>query len=131
MKLEAWLPAHVFFALLKGIIVDVPFANFFLTQVLGRQRASCYSFLDELATLDRDLYKSLTYIKVSWHCQLLCVFDEGKECLPISLSIAQHYEGDVSDLELTFSYDEDCLGQIVVHDLVPGGRYITVNNDLK
>ncbi|VDM23928.1 unnamed protein product [Hydatigera taeniaeformis] len=55
--------------------------------------------------MDRDLYKSLTYIK--------------------------HYEGDVSDLELTFSYDEDCLGQIVVHDLVPGGRYITVNNDLK
>ncbi|CDS36029.1 ubiquitin protein ligase [Echinococcus multilocularis] len=92
-------------AIYEGIIVDVPFANFFLTQVLGRQRASCYSFLDELATLDRDLYKSLTYIK--------------------------HYEGDVSDLELTFSYDEDCLGQIVVHDLVPGGRYITVNNDLK
>ncbi len=45
--------------------MDVPFANFFLTQVLGRQRASCYSFLDELATLDRELYKSLTYIKVS------------------------------------------------------------------
>lgn len=44
--------------------MDVPFANFFLTQVLGRQRASCYSFLDELATLDRDLCKSLTYIKV-------------------------------------------------------------------
>ncbi|KAM3177719.1 hypothetical protein ACTXT7_003990 [Hymenolepis weldensis] len=92
-------------AVYEGIIVDVPFANFFLTQVLGRQRASCYSFLDELATLDRDLYKSLTYIK--------------------------HYEGDVSELELTFSYDEDCLGQIIVHDLVPGGRYITVNNDLK
>uniref|UniRef100_A0A0R3W4Q5 HECT-type E3 ubiquitin transferase n=1 Tax=Taenia asiatica TaxID=60517 RepID=A0A0R3W4Q5_TAEAS len=92
-------------AVYEGIIVDVPFANFFLTQVLGRQRASCYSFLDELATLDRDLYKSLTYIK--------------------------HYEGDVSDLELTFSYDEDCLGRMVVHDLVPGGRYITVNNDLK
>ncbi|VDL61291.1 unnamed protein product [Hymenolepis diminuta] len=92
-------------AVYEGIIVDVPFANFFLTQVLGRQRASCYSFLDELATLDRDLYKSLTYIK--------------------------HYDGDVSELELTFSYDEDCLGQIIVHDLVPGGRYITVNNDLK
>uniref|UniRef100_A0A0X3PWY0 HECT-type E3 ubiquitin transferase n=1 Tax=Schistocephalus solidus TaxID=70667 RepID=A0A0X3PWY0_SCHSO len=92
-------------AVYEGIIVDVPFANFFLTQILGRQRASCYSFLDELATFDRDLYKSLTYVK--------------------------HYEGDVSDLELTFSYDEDCLGQIVVHDLVPGGRYITVTNDLK
>uniref|UniRef100_A0A5K3F543 HECT-type E3 ubiquitin transferase n=1 Tax=Mesocestoides corti TaxID=53468 RepID=A0A5K3F543_MESCO len=52
-------------AVYEGIIVDVPFANFFLTQVLGRQRASCYSFLDELSTLDRDLYKSLTYIKVS------------------------------------------------------------------
>ena len=95
----------ILFFFLQSIIVDVPFANFFLTQVLGRQRASCYNFLDELATLDRELYKSLTYIK--------------------------HYDGDVSDLELTFSYDEDCLGQIIVHDLVPGGRYITVNNDLK
>uniref|UniRef100_A0A183B4E9 HECT-type E3 ubiquitin transferase n=1 Tax=Echinostoma caproni TaxID=27848 RepID=A0A183B4E9_9TREM len=58
-----------------------------------------------LATLDRELYKSLSYIK--------------------------HYDGDVADLEFTYSYAEDCLGQVVVHDLCPGGRYITVTNDLK
>ncbi|CAL8096106.1 unnamed protein product [Calicophoron daubneyi] len=92
-------------AVYEGIVVDVPFANFFLTQLLGREKAGCYSFLDELATLDRELYKSLSYIK--------------------------HYDGDVADLEFTYSYAEDCLGQMVVHDLCPGGRYITVTNDLK
>ncbi|TGZ73457.1 hypothetical protein CRM22_001505 [Opisthorchis felineus] len=92
-------------AIYEGIVVDVPFANFFLTQLLGREKAGCYSFLDELATLDKELYKSLSYIK--------------------------HYDGDVADLEFTYSYAEDSLGQMVVHDLCPGGRYITVTNDLK
>ncbi|KAL3320844.1 Ubiquitin-protein ligase E3B [Cichlidogyrus casuarinus] len=92
-------------AIYEGILVDVPFATFFLTQLLGREKTGCYSFLDELATLDRELYKGLTQIK--------------------------HYEGDVSDLALTFSYNEDKLGLIEVHDLCPGGRYIPVTNDLK
>ncbi|KAF8569129.1 hypothetical protein P879_05348 [Paragonimus westermani] len=92
-------------AVYEGIVVDVPFANFFLTQLLGREKTGCYSFLDELATLDKELYKSLSYIK--------------------------HYDGDVADLEFTYSYAEDCLGQVVIHDLCPGGRYITVTDDLK
>ncbi|CAH8853419.1 unnamed protein product [Trichobilharzia szidati] len=92
-------------AIYESIVVDVPFANFFLTQLLGREKAGCYSFLDELATLDRELYKSLSYIK--------------------------HYDGDVSDLEFTYSYAEDCLGQVIIHDLCPGGRQISVTNDVK
>ncbi|KAH8871514.1 Ubiquitin-protein ligase E3B [Schistosoma japonicum] len=92
-------------AIYECIVVDVPFANFFLTQLLGREKAGCYSFLDELATLDRELYKSLSYIK--------------------------HYDGDVSDLEFTYSYAEDCLGQVIIHDLCPGGRQISVTNDVK
>ncbi|CAH8515939.1 unnamed protein product [Schistosoma turkestanicum] len=92
-------------AIYECIVVDVPFANFFLTQLLGREKAGCYSFLDELATLDRELYKSLSYIK--------------------------HYDGDVSDLEFTYSYAEDCLGQMIIHDLCPGGRQISVTNDVK
>lgn len=43
----------------------------------------------------------------------------------------QHYEGDVSDLDLTFSYDEDYLGEIITHELRPGGKSIPVTNDNK
>ena len=43
----------------------------------------------------------------------------------------QHYEGDISDLDLTFSYDEDVMGRIVTHELIPGGKAIPVTNDNK
>ena len=90
-------------AVYEGIVVDVPFAPFFLSQMLDRQKAATYSFIDELASLDELLYKNLTYVK--------------------------HYDGDIRDLELTFSYDEDFLGQIVTHDLIEGGRAIAVTNE--
>ena len=64
-----------------------------------------YSALDELPSLDPDLYRSLSYIK--------------------------RYEGDVSDLSLTFSVDDDLMGQLVTHELRPGGKAIPVNNDNK
>lgn len=92
-------------AVYEGIVVDVPFAPFFLTQILGHLQSATYSSLDELPSLDSDLAKSLSYIK--------------------------HYDGDVSDLELTFSCDEDILGQIVTHELVPGGKAIQVTNENK
>ena len=43
----------------------------------------------------------------------------------------QHYEGDLRDLELTFSIDEDVMGQLVTHDLVPGGRVVPVTDGNK
>uniref|UniRef100_A0A0P4WEM7 Ubiquitin-protein ligase E3B n=1 Tax=Scylla olivacea TaxID=85551 RepID=A0A0P4WEM7_SCYOL len=92
-------------AVYESIVVDCPFASFFLSQVLGEQQSSLYSSIDELPSLDPELYKSLTYIK--------------------------HYEGDVSDLDLTFSYDEDYLGEIITHELRPGGKSIPVTNDNK
>lgn len=90
-------------AVYEGIIVEVPFAPFFLTQILGHSSSSTYSSLDELPSLDPDLAKNLTYIK--------------------------HYEGDVGDLDLTFCYDEDIMGKLETHELVPGGKAIPVNND--
>ena len=48
----------------QGIVVEVPFAPFFLTQMLGHQQSATYSSLDELPSLDADLAKSLSYIKV-------------------------------------------------------------------
>ncbi|KAK3084530.1 hypothetical protein FSP39_014813 [Pinctada imbricata] len=92
-------------AVYEGIVVEVPFAPFFLTQILGHPQSSTYSSLDELPSLDPELAKSLSYIK--------------------------HYDGDISDLELTFSCDEDCMGRLETHELVPGGKAIPVTNDNK
>lgn len=38
-------------------------------------------------------------------------------------------QGDVSDLDLTFSVDEDVMGKIIFHELVPGGRLQPVTNE--
>uniref|UniRef100_A0A8D8W1E3 Ubiquitin-protein ligase E3B n=1 Tax=Cacopsylla melanoneura TaxID=428564 RepID=A0A8D8W1E3_9HEMI len=92
-------------AVYEGIVVDVPFASFFLSQVLGVTQQALYSCMDELPSLDTDLYRSLTYIK--------------------------HYPGDVTDLDLTFSVDEDVMGRLVTHELTPGGKVIPVTNQNK
>ncbi|XP_074641839.1 ubiquitin-protein ligase E3B-like [Tubulanus polymorphus] len=92
-------------AVYEGIVVDVPFASFFLSHILGHQHNSTYSSIDELPSLDPDLYKSLSYIK--------------------------HYDGDLADLDLTFSYDEDVMGKIVTHELVPGRKGVSVTNENK
>ncbi|XP_033230447.1 ubiquitin-protein ligase E3B isoform X2 [Belonocnema kinseyi] len=89
-------------AVYEGIVVDVPFASFFVSQFSGQTGGALYSSLDELASLDRDLYRSLTLVK--------------------------HYKGDVQQLELTFSLDEDVMGKLVTHELVPGGRAEPVTN---
>jgi len=89
-------------AVYEGIVVDVPFASFFLTQVLGHDHSALYSYLDEMPSSDPELHKNLTYVK--------------------------HYEGDVEDLGLTFSFDQDIMGKIVTHELIPGGRSINVTN---
>lgn len=89
-------------AVYEGIVVDVPFAPFFLSQVLGKDHSSLYSYIDELPSLDQELYKNLTFIK--------------------------HLKDDVSDLDLTFAYDQDMMGKVITHELVPGGRAITVTN---
>ncbi|XP_028680404.1 ubiquitin-protein ligase E3B [Erpetoichthys calabaricus] len=92
-------------AIYEGIVVDVPFASFFLSQVLGHHHSTFYSSIDELPSLDSEFYKNLTSIK--------------------------RYDGDVSDLGLTLSYDEDVMGQLVCHELIPGGKTIPVTNENK
>uniref|UniRef100_A0A8C1S9P9 Ubiquitin-protein ligase E3B n=1 Tax=Cyprinus carpio TaxID=7962 RepID=A0A8C1S9P9_CYPCA len=52
-------------AMYEGIVVDVPFASFFLSQVLGHHHSTFYSSIDELPSLDSEFYKNLTSIKVS------------------------------------------------------------------
>ncbi|KAG7274688.1 hypothetical protein CRUP_021129 [Coryphaenoides rupestris] len=92
-------------AMYEGIVVDVPFASFFLSQVLGHHHSSFYSSIDELPSLDSEFYKNLTSIK--------------------------RYDGDVGDLGLTLSYDEDVMGQLVCHELIPGGKTMPVINENK
>lgn len=46
-------------ALYEGILLDYSFSHVFVLKLLGR-----YSFLDELSTLDPELYRNLMYVKV-------------------------------------------------------------------
>ncbi|CAG0879428.1 unnamed protein product [Cyprideis torosa] len=88
-----------------GILVDVHFATFFLSQIVSSQTSATYSCIDELPSLDPELCKNLTFIK--------------------------HYDGDTSDLGLSFCFDEESMGQIVSHELIPGGRTIPVTDQNK
>lgn len=56
-------------ALYEGILLDYSFSHVFVQKLLGR-----YSFLDELSTLDPELYRNLMYVKVNLHVPLfVCV----------------------------------------------------------
>uniref|UniRef100_A0A8R1TY48 Ubiquitin-protein ligase E3B n=1 Tax=Onchocerca volvulus TaxID=6282 RepID=A0A8R1TY48_ONCVO len=89
-------------AVYEGIVTEVHLAPVLLATVLDRKLCA----FDELSQLDPDLYKNLTYVK--------------------------HYsDSDVADLSLTFSIDEDVLGQVRTVDLVPGGHAMHVTNENK
>ena len=90
-------------AIYEGHVIDVEFAPFFLRQIIGFQSTN-YSFLDDLATLDKELYKNLKSIK---------------------------HEDYVPDLELTFTHSELHLGKLVTNELVPSGNHIKVTNENK
>ncbi|KAF7312618.1 HECT-domain-containing protein [Mycena indigotica] len=63
-------------AMYEGILVDIAFAGFFLAKWLGKQ-----SFLDDLASLDPELYNGLLFLK--------------------------HYSGNPEDLSLNFTVATD------------------------
>ena len=55
--------------IMQAIVVDVPFAPFFLSQMLEHHHSALYSILDELPSMDPELYKSLSYIYYyAWLC---------------------------------------------------------------
>ncbi|KAG8376644.1 hypothetical protein BUALT_Bualt09G0084900 [Buddleja alternifolia] len=87
-------------ALYEGILLDFYFSRIFVQKLLGR-----YSFLDELSTLDPELYRNLMYVK--------------------------HYDGDATDLCLDFTVTEESLGIRHVIELKPGGKDICVTNENK
>ncbi|KAF8042732.1 hypothetical protein BT93_A1151 [Corymbia citriodora subsp. variegata] len=87
-------------ALYEGILLDYSFSHVFVQKLLGR-----YSFLDELSTLDPEVYRNLMYVK--------------------------HFDGDVKELSLDFTITEESFGKNHVIELRPGGRDICVTNENK
>ncbi|KAH9890126.1 HECT-domain-containing protein [Cubamyces lactineus] len=85
-------------ALYEGILVDVAFAGFFLAKWLGKQ-----SWLDDLASLDPELYQGLIFLK--------------------------HYTGDPEELSLNFTVAEEEFGVTKTIDLIPNGSNIPVTRD--
>ncbi|OWM82477.1 hypothetical protein CDL15_Pgr002052 [Punica granatum] len=87
-------------ALYEGFLLDYSFSHVFVQKLLGR-----YSFLDELSTLDPEMYRNLMYVK--------------------------HYEGDVKELALDFTVTEEFLGKRYLVELKPGGKDASVANENK
>jgi ubiquitin-protein ligase E3 C len=85
-------------AMYEGILVDVAFAGFFLAKWLGKQ-----SFLDDLVSLDPDLYNGLIFLK--------------------------HYTGNTEDLSLNFTIAVDEIGVTKTIDLIPHGSNIAVTKE--
>lgn len=85
-------------ALYEGILVDVAFAGFFLAKWLGKQ-----SFLDDLASLDPELYQGLIFLK--------------------------HYTGNPEELSLTFAVTTEEFGVAKTIPLIPNGDQVPVTRE--
>lgn len=60
MEMIEFLGRVVGKSLYEGILLEYTFSLVFVQKLLGR-----YSFLDELSTLDYELYRNLMYVKVN------------------------------------------------------------------
>ncbi|XP_020573828.1 E3 ubiquitin-protein ligase UPL7 [Phalaenopsis equestris] len=100
MEMFEFLGRVVGKALYEGILLDYTFSLVFVQKLLGQ-----YSFLDELSTLDSELYRNLMYLK--------------------------HYDGDVAELSLDFTVTEEVCGKRIVRELRPDGRNVLVTNENK
>ncbi|EIN13090.1 HECT-domain-containing protein [Punctularia strigosozonata HHB-11173 SS5] len=87
-------------AMYDGILVDVAFAPFFLAKWLGKQ-----SFLDDLASLDPELYNGLIFLKNS---------TENPE-----------------ELSLNFTVAVEEFGVMKTLDLIPNGSNVPVTRENK
>ncbi|KAE8721910.1 E3 ubiquitin-protein ligase UPL7 [Hibiscus syriacus] len=133
-------------ALYEGILLDYSFSHVFVQKLLGR-----YSFLDELSTLDPELYRNVMYVKLYRRCSLCMPLDVyvefkgliemhflvDKTALHIDLIVGQelarccygkHYNGDVEELCLDFTVTEESFGKRHVIELKPGGKNVCVTN---
>ncbi|KAM9500601.1 ubiquitin-protein ligase E3C isoform 2-T2 [Clarias gariepinus] len=84
-------------ALYENMLVELPFASFFLSKLLG---TSADVDIHHLSSLDPEMYRNLLFLK--------------------------SYEGDVEDLGLNFTIVNNDLGEAQVVELKPGGKDIPV-----
>lgn len=91
-------------ALFEKVMVELPFAGFFLAKILARHSPSAVDW-HNLASLDPILYKNLVYLK--------------------------NYKGDVADLNLDFTITNNELGEREIVELKPGGSTIPVTKTNK
>uniref|UniRef100_A0A8C2CYE4 Ubiquitin-protein ligase E3C n=1 Tax=Cyprinus carpio TaxID=7962 RepID=A0A8C2CYE4_CYPCA len=84
-------------ALYENMLVELPFASFFLSKLLG---TSADVDIHHLASLDPEMYRNLLFLK--------------------------SYDGDVEDLGLNFTVVNNDLGEAQVVELKPGGKDIPV-----
>ncbi|GAA5813710.1 hypothetical protein MFLAVUS_007197 [Mucor flavus] len=84
-------------AVYEGILLDVAFAEFFLKKCMGK-----VNYLDDLCSLDPELYKGLLAVK--------------------------NFDGNVEDLSLDFTSTHIENGKLISVELIPGGSNIAVNN---
>ncbi|XP_014277223.1 ubiquitin-protein ligase E3C [Halyomorpha halys] len=87
-------------ALFENVLVEVPLADFFLSEIMGHSNELC---INGLATLDPDLYKNL-----------------------ISLTC---YKGDLSELGLDFTLTLNDFGESRAIELKQNGRNTPVNEE--
>ncbi|KZV60925.1 HECT-domain-containing protein [Peniophora sp. CONT] len=85
-------------AIYDGILVNVVFAGFFLAKWLGKS-----SFLDDLESLDPELYNGLLFLK--------------------------RYPGNPEDLSLNFTIALEEFGVAKTIDLIPNGSNVAVTRD--
>ncbi|XP_011888306.1 PREDICTED: ubiquitin-protein ligase E3B [Cercocebus atys] len=118
-------------AVYEGIVVDVPFASFFLSQLLGHHHSVFYSSVDELPSLDSEFYKNLTSIKFMRK-------DDSQACAILIPSLSWMFApGPLISGKLYFpirvlpSNYSHLLPQLVCHELIPGGKTIPVTNENK
>ncbi|TFK10309.1 Ubiquitin-protein ligase E3C [Platysternon megacephalum] len=86
-------------ALYENMLVELPFASFFLSKLLG---TSADVDIHHLASLDPEMYRNLLFLK--------------------------SYEGDVEELGLNFTVVNNDLGEAQVVELKPGGKDIPVTS---
>eukprot|EP01035_Chromulina_nebulosa_P020655 gene20655-26780_t len=87
-------------ALYENITLQTCFTHFFLSFM--RAKYNYTHLIDDLKTFDEELYKNLLFLK--------------------------SYEGDISDLSLTFSVNDDSFGRNKEIELIPNGSNISVSS---
>ncbi|CAJ1963098.1 unnamed protein product [Sphenostylis stenocarpa] len=105
-------------AMFEGILVDLPFATFFLSKLKQK-----HNYLNDLPSLDPELYRHLIFLKSRVDGTVLSSssFNVGTK--------EGHYEGDISELELYFVIVNNEYGEQTEEELLPGGKSIRVTNE--